>query len=135
VIRYLIDTDTASYFLKNRFPALTARMKAAMVAEEVAISVVTRAELRYGQRLMDANDRRIRLVDAFLEELPTLAWSIDAAERYGVLAAEQRQTGRLIGNMDTLIAAHALAERLILVTNNERHFGRIPDLRIENWTV
>jgi len=84
---------------------------------------------------MDADDRRIRLVDAFLEELPTLEWSVDAADRYGVLAAEQKLAGTSIGCMDNPIAAHALAEGLILVTNNERHFGRISGLRIENWTV
>lgn len=135
MIRYLIDTDTASYFLKNRFPTLTARMKVAMVAGDVAISVITRAELRYGQRLMDGQDRRHRLIDLFLGELPTLEWTIDAAEQYARLAAEQKRSGNSIGCMDTQIAAHALAEGLILVTNNECHFGRIPGLRLENWVA
>ena len=135
MIRYLIDTDTASYFLKKRFPALTVRMKAAMVAGEAVLSVVTRAELRYGQRLMDGNARLARLLDAFLEEIPSLDWTAEAAEHYARLAADQKRQGRLIGTLDTQIAAHALAEDLILVTNNERHFGGIAGLQIENWTV
>ena len=135
MIRYLIDTDTASYFLKKRFPALTVRMKAAMVAGEAFLSVVTRAELRYGQRLMDGNARLARLLDAFLEEIPSLDWTAEAAEHYARLAADQKRQGRLIGTLDTQIAAHALAEDLILVTNNERHFGGIAGLQIENWTV
>lgn len=135
MIRYLIDTDTASYFLKNRFAPLTARMKAAMLAEEAAISVVTRAEIRYGQRLMEREDRRVRLIDAFLADIPALDWTIEAAENYVRLAAEQKRQGSFIGTLDTQIAAHALAEDLILVSNNGRHFGRIPELRIENWTT
>lgn len=133
MICYLIDTDTASYFLKNRQASLTARMKAAMVAGETAISVVTRAELRYGQRLMEGNARLAGLLDAFLEEIPSLDWTVEAAEHYARLAAEQKQQGQFIGTLDTQIAAHALAEGLILVTNNGRHFGRIPELQSENW--
>jgi tRNA(fMet)-specific endonuclease VapC len=134
VIVRLIDTDTASYFLKNRFPVLTERLKKAMVAGEAAISVVTLAELRYGQRLMDNNTRLARLLDAFLEEIPSLDWTAEAAEHYARLAAEQKRQGQFIGTLDTQIAAHALAEGLVLVTNNGRHFGRIPELRLENWT-
>lgn len=135
MIRYLIDTDTASYFLKNCFAPLTARMKTAMLDEEAAISVVTRAEIRYGQRLMEREDRRVRLINAFLEDIPALDWTIEAAEHYARLAAEQKRQGWFIGTLDTQIAAHALAEDLILVTNNGRHFGRIPELQIENWTI
>lgn len=135
MIRYLIDTDTASYFLKKRFPSLTARMKAAMADGEAALSVVTRAELRYGQRLMDGNARLARLLDAFLEEVPSLDWTVEAAEHYARLAADQKRQGRFIGTLDTQIAAHAVAEDLILVTNNERHFGGIAGLQIENWTI
>lgn len=135
MIRYLIDTDSASYFLKNRFAPLTARMKTAMLAEEAAISVVTRAEIRYGQRLMQMEDRRVRLINAFLRDIPALDWTMEAAEHYARLAAEQKRQGLFIGTLDTQIAAHALAEDLILVTNNACRFGRIPELRIENWTT
>jgi tRNA(fMet)-specific endonuclease VapC len=134
VIRYLVDTDIASFFLKRLFPPLQIRMRSAMEAGEVALSVVTRAELRYGQCLMEANDRRSRLIDAFLEEMPTLDWTPAMADSYARLAAAQKRSGQPIGILDTQIAAHALAENLILVTNNERHHGRVPGLRVENWT-
>lgn len=134
MIRYLVDTDIASFFLKRLFPPLQLRMRGAMEAGEVALSVVTRAELRYGQCLMEANDRRSRLIDAFLEEMPTLDWTPVVADCYAHLAAAQKRSGQPIGILDTQIAAHALAENLILVTNNERHYGRVPGLRVENWT-
>lgn len=109
MIRYLIDTTIASYFLKLMFPPLHARMRAAMESEEVAISVVTRAESRYGKLLMQAGDRRVQLIDTFLEEIPSLDWTPAAADHYGRLAASQKQMGKPLGTLNTLIAAHALA--------------------------
>jgi tRNA(fMet)-specific endonuclease VapC len=73
------------------------------------------------------------LIDAFLAEIPVLYWGHRAADRYGTLAADLRRKGLPIGCMDTKIAAHALAEGLILVTNNTDDFGRVQGLRMENW--
>ena len=135
MIGYLIDTNIASYFLKRRSLTLHERMKAAMAARTVAISAITRAELRYGLALMQADDARIMLIERFLQETPTLEWTAVAADHYGRLAAQQKQTGTPIGILDTQIAAHALAENLPLVTHNTRHFERIPGLRLENWML
>lgn len=133
--RFLADTNIVSYFLKRSYPAVHERMKDAMLAGEVAISAITRGELRYGQALMQAGDRRARLIDAFLEEIPVLDWTAGAADHFGRLAALQKQTGTPIGTLDTQIAAHALAENLVLVTHNTRHFERVPELQIENWVA
>jgi|WetSurMetagenome_2_1015567.scaffolds.fasta_scaffold1341488_1 tRNA(fMet)-specific endonuclease VapC len=136
MIRYLIDTDIASYFLKKRFPSLTVRMRKALLAQEVAISAITRAELRYGQALLPTDaTRRSALIDAFLADIPVLDWGRRAADRYGIVASDQRRKGLPIGCMDTKIAAHALAEGLILVTNNTDDFGRVEGLRLENWVA
>ena len=135
MIQFLIDTNIASYFLKRSFPALHEHMKTAMQAGEVAISAITRGELRYGQALMQAGDHRARLIDAFLEEIPILDWTADAADHFGHLAALQKRSGTPIGTLDTQIAAHALAENLVLVIHNIRHFKRIPGLRIETWVA
>ena len=134
MIRYLIDTDIASYFLRQTHPPLNARMKAAMREGEIALSAITRAELRYGQSLMETQDRRQNLINLFLMEAPTLKWTSAAADHYGQLAAIQKKPGKPIGVMDTQIAAHALAEELTLVTHNTRHYKRIPGLKIEDWT-
>ncbi|MDD5388277.1 MAG: type II toxin-antitoxin system VapC family toxin [Gallionellaceae bacterium] len=134
MIRHLIDTDIASYFLKKNSSAVAARLHDAMAAGEAAISVITRAELRYGLALLTGEvSRRQALVDAFLREIPTLAWTSEAADIYALLAATQKKTNQPIGYMDTQIAAHALAENLILVSNNTRHYQRIPGLKLENW--
>ncbi|MDP2829295.1 MAG: type II toxin-antitoxin system VapC family toxin [Sulfuricellaceae bacterium] len=130
----MIDTNIASYFLRRSFPVLDGRMKTAMQAGEVAISVITRAELRYGQSLAPADNRLARLVNGFLEEMPVFDWTASAADVYGRIAAQLKLAGMPIGVPDTQIAAHALAENLVLVTHNTRHFERVPGLLIENWT-
>ncbi len=63
-----------------------------------------------------------------------IPWDRSAAEHYGVLRAELEACGQTIGNIDMLIVAHAISQGMILVTNNEKHFQRVSDLNIENWT-
>ena len=135
MIRYLADTNILGYLTRHSSARLQLRMRAAMEAHEVAISVVTRAEARFGQRLLNPDDRRHAAIDALLQEMPALMWTPDAADRYGDLAATLRRKGQPIGTMDTMIAAHALAEGLILVTHNTKDFKRVPGLVIEDWTV
>jgi tRNA(fMet)-specific endonuclease VapC len=105
MIRYLLDTDITSFFLKNHDPALVARVRAALRANQVAISAVTRAELRYGQALLPADaTRRSALIDTCLAVMPVLDWGVRAADNYGILAADLRRRGLPIGCMDTKIA-------------------------------
>jgi len=135
VIRYLADTNILGYFARHSPGPLQQRMLSAMLKQEVAISAITRAETRYGLALLKANDKRRASVNLLLREYPALPWTTDAADRYGDIAAHLQQSRQVIGEMDTLIAAHALAEGLILVTHNTRHFERIPGLKLEDWMV
>ena len=135
MIRYLADTNILGYLTRRSSAPLQLRMRAAMEAHEVAISVITRAETRFGQRLLNPDDRRYATIDALLQEMPVLMWTPDAADRYGDLAAALQRKGQPIGTMDTMIAAHALAESLILVTHNIRDFKRVPGLVIEDWAA
>ena len=134
-MRYRLDTNIVSYYLRRSSPALEERLNEGLKERSVAISAITRAELRYGQRGMAPDDRRRPLVDSFLQRLPSVEWSIEAADHYGPLKQTLKMQGTPIGDMDTLIAAHALAEKLILVTHNTRHFERVPGLTLEDWVV
>ena len=133
MIKYLADTNILGYFVRNSSAALQKRMLAALKKQEVAISVITRAETRFGQALLQPDDKRRRTIDLLLKELPVLPWTLDAADRYGEIAAHLQQTGQPIGEMDTQIAAHALALGLPLITHHKRHFKRVPGLRLEDW--
>ena len=82
---------------------------------------------------VDVDYNRRRTIDLLLNEIPVLPWTLEAADRYGDIAAHLQQTGQPIGQMDTQIAAHALALDLPLVTHNTWHFKRVEDLKLEDW--
>ena len=135
MITHLLDTNIISYALRPQNQALAQRLHAAMADEHVAISVVTRAEIRAGQFRLDAQDKRREAIDQMIETLPTLVWTTHAADIYGEAHTLLMNRGQPIGIMDVQIAAHAMAENLILVTHNTRHFERIPGLKLEDWMV
>lgn len=132
-LQYLLDTNIASYYLRRSSAGLEERVNRGLLQQTVALSVLTRAELRFGQAGMAADDRRRSLIDHFLLQLPTLPWTHQAADRYGLLKDAHRRNGTPVGELDTQIAAHALAEGLTLVTHNTRHFDQVPGLQIEDW--
>lgn len=133
MLRYMLDTDVCSYAIKRKPPELLARLRRGLGADELCISVITRGELLYGLALLPNATSLAKAVYAFLDTLPTLDWTSPAADHYARLRADQKMCGHPIGYMDTQIAAHALAEKLILVTNNQRHYSQVPGLTLENW--
>jgi len=70
----------------------------------------------------------------FVKHLNIIPWDKDAAEHYGNIRASLQANGNVIGAMDIMIAAHARSKKTTLVTNNEKHFSRVSNLKIENWT-
>jgi tRNA(fMet)-specific endonuclease VapC len=135
VRRYLLDTNIVSYFIRGQCPALIKRMRLELDEQSCVISSAVRAEVRYGQALMAANDKRRQPINLLLNDLPTLSWDIAAADQYGLLMAELKRGGTPIGHMDTMIAAHALAAGLTIVTHNLEDFERVPHLKLEDWTA
>ena len=132
---YLLDTNIVSYAIKSQYVALRQRYQDELRQDTVCISAITRAELRSGQARMQLGDKRIQAINEIFIDTPTLAWTAQAADIYGKIDSVLIKTGRQIGMADAMIAAHALAENLTLVTHNVRHFERIDGLKIEDWTV
>lgn len=131
---YLLDTDTCIYISKYRPPEVRQRMDA-MPRGSVAMSVITFGELRLGAERSSQRERVLQILEAMARSIPVLSLSRGASEHYGAIRAGLKRTGQMIGDNDLWIAAHALAEDLVLVTNNTREFSRVPDLRIENWVA
>ena len=133
-VLHLLDTDTASFIIKGRSPAIEAKL-AAIPPDRVAVSAITRAELMYGLKRLPPSHRLQVGVRQFLKLVPALAWDADAADYYAEIRHQLSTAGRLIGEMDMMIAAHALALGAVLVTNNTRHFDRIAaPLSWVNWS-
>jgi len=133
VTQYLLDTNIVSYYLRRNSANLEAKLNQTLRGGQCAVSVITRAELRCGQAAMSAEDKRRALIDGFLVRVPNLPWTAIAADHYGDLKFQLKRSGTPIGELDTQIAAHALAEGLILVTHNTRHFERVKGLKLEDW--
>jgi tRNA(fMet)-specific endonuclease VapC len=133
VALHLLDTDTASFIIKGRSPEIEARL-ADIPPDRVCVSAVTRAELMYGLRRISPKHQLQVGLRAFLKLVPVLAWGADAADFYADIRHQLTSSGQPIGDMDMMIAAHALALGAVLVTNNTRHFGRISaPLALVNW--
>ena len=130
---HLLDTDTASFIIKARSPEVEARL-AAVPPDRVCVSAVTRAELIYGLKRLSPTHRLHIAVRQFFRIVRVLAWDADAADWYAEIRHQLTTTGQPIGEMDMMIAAHALATGAVLVTNNTRHFGRVAaPLALANW--
>ncbi len=134
-MRYMLDTNIISYYLRRTSSALEERVNEGLKKRNIAMSAIARAELRFGQMGMQHDDRRRSLIDGFLLRLPSVEFSAEAADRYGQLKHSLKIQGKPMGDMDTLIAAHAMVEKLILVTHNNRHFENVSGLKLEDWMV
>ncbi|MBI3181808.1 MAG: type II toxin-antitoxin system VapC family toxin [Myxococcales bacterium] len=129
---FLLDTNTCIYALNQSDALLAGRFRAAKPSR-LFVSSITLAELLFGaahSARPEANTRRVAQLVAPLRELP---FGRREAESYGGIRAALAARGKLIGSLDMLIAATALAHGLTVVTNNLREFDRVPGLRAESW--
>jgi tRNA(fMet)-specific endonuclease VapC len=130
--RYLLDTNTASYAIKGNLPRVRERLQKAALSE-VAISVITEAELRFGVLRLPGAKRLALVVEEFLRFIDIRPWDSAAAQNYAQLGATIEQEGRPMGNLDLMIAAHSLALGTTLVSS-DRVFRRVKDLKLEDWS-
>ncbi len=130
---FLLDTNICIYALKQHQAVL--RRLLAERPVDVALSVITEAELRTGAAKSAAPAKTGRLIENFLRPLAILDFTSDDARAYAHIRARLERAGTPIGPLDTLIAAQAVARSLTLVTNNDREFRRVPGLRSENWAA
>jgi len=132
-MKFLLDTDICIYALKQHRVVLSHLLSQSR--SDVAISVITEAELRTGAAKSDAPAKTLRLVENFLRPLEIVEFTSGDAVAYAGVRAKLERSGTPIGPLDTLIAAQAVVRKLVLVSNNEREFGRVAGLRIENWST
>jgi len=130
---YMLDTDTASYLIKGKSRSLKERLEM-LAPSSICISVMTRAELQHGLKRLPADHRLHLAVRQFLKIVRILPWDSEAADWYAEIRHQIVGSGQTIGEMDMMIAAHALSVAATLVTNNLRHFERVEaPLMLENW--
>lgn len=131
-MKFLLDTDICIYLLKRQPLVLAQFTRHPMF--DVGISSITVAELEYGVAKSGSTKNKSAL-SSWLALLQQPPFDGSAARAYGSVRADLELKGTPIGPLDTMIAAHAIALGLTLVTNNVREFKRISGLKVENWTT
>ncbi|HHC24783.1 MAG TPA: type II toxin-antitoxin system VapC family toxin [Desulfobacterales bacterium] len=130
--KFLIDTDIIIYWLANKYPSIDLRMKQAG-RKSVFISSITVAELYFGAYNSVRKEENLGVAEGLLAKIDIVPFDEKAGKYFGEMKASLKRKGRIISDSDIFIAATAFSNNLILVTNNEEHFGRIKNLTIENW--
>ena len=134
MIKYMLDTNICIYIIKQKPKDVIERFRQAQVSE-IGVSSITLSELEYGV-MKSAKPEQDKLALAqFIAPIEISAYDDVAAQHYGVIRAHLERQGTPIGSLDMLIAAHALSQNSVLITNNESEFKRVSNLRIENWAI
>jgi tRNA(fMet)-specific endonuclease VapC len=129
-VRFLLDTDTISFALRGQGGVADELRRRS--PSEVCTSSVVAGELELGVARRGSRKLR-RELEGLYSGLEVLPYDLEAARRYGRLAAVLLDEGVPIGVEDTMVAAHALSRGLTLVTHNRKHFERVKGLRVEDW--
>lgn len=131
-MKYLLDTNICIYLIKKQYPEILSKLLR-VGFDKIGISVITLAELEYG---VANSSRSIEAQTALLEFIlpfDIFDFNYTAASFYGKIRKELKDKRLPISDMDILIASVAMANELIVVTNNEKEFRRISELKVENW--
>jgi tRNA(fMet)-specific endonuclease VapC len=131
-VRWLLDTDTCIALIKGRSERAARRLRARTVGQ-VGISSITFGELAYGAARSARPEQNLSALQEFMLPLEVAAFDEAAGSTYGSVRAGLTAAGTSIGPLDTLIAAHALALDVVLVTHNTREFARVAGLRLDDW--
>ena len=128
---YLLDTNICIYFLRQH-PEIIKRM-GQCGDNEIAISIITLAELQFGAYNSSQVENNIKRIAFFLERVKLLDLTPKTTDIFAGIKASLRKSGSIIDDFDILIGATAIENDLTLVTDNKRHFARIEKLCILNW--
>jgi len=128
--RYMLDTNICIYLIKHHPPEVTARFAECYVGD-VVMSAITFAELEYGICMAHHPETEQEKLLALVEDIPVLPFDHQAGKAYGPIRFATRDSKK--DHLDKLIAAHAVALGVTLVTNNLKDFAKYPGLRCENW--
>lgn len=131
MLKYLLDTNIVIYVLKRRPAEVLAIFNAN--ASRMAISSITLSELMYGAEKSQNINRNLEAIEEFVSHLDVLSYDAKASQHYGQIKATLERKGEIIGENDIHIAAHAISQGLILVSNNLKEFSRVANLALENW--
>ncbi len=130
-MKFLLDTNICIYIIKRKPPKVLDKFNSLEVSD-IGISSITVA-VEYGAYKSQARKQNYTALQQFLALLEIINFDATAAQIYAQIRGDLERQGQVIGSLDMLIAAQAIACEITLVTNNVKEFSRIPDLDLENW--
>ncbi|WP_061256607.1 type II toxin-antitoxin system tRNA(fMet)-specific endonuclease VapC [Leptospira interrogans] len=130
---YLLDTNICIFLIKKKNATLLENLKKKL-NKDLFVSSLTVAELEFGIQKSEFKEKNKVALIEFLTIFNILSFSDKDVESYGIIRADLERKGNAIGSIDMLLAAQAIANNYIFVTNNTKEFKRIKALKIENWT-
>ena len=130
-MKYLIDTDICGFYLRGKY-SINEKIKE-VKPEHCFVSEITILELIYGARKSEQYEKHIKDIQV-IESLFTVLPIETVYDRFALEKVKLKIDGKLIPDFDLLIGSTAVERNLIMVTNNEKHLGRISGISIENWT-
>jgi tRNA(fMet)-specific endonuclease VapC len=128
-----LDTNICSYILRHH-PVQMIERFASLDKDQLWLSAIVAAELRFGARKL-ASPRFQAAIESWLSGFDVRDWPVQATHHYASTRVALERSGQPIGGMDLMIAAHALAEDSVVITNNAREFLRVPGLAVEEWAI
>jgi len=131
MLKFMLDTNIIIYVMKNRPKQVKDRFKSHN--GQMCISSVTLGELVFGAEHSQQTDRNLADIEEMTARIEVLPFEDKAAYHFGRIRSDLYRMGRPIGPYDMMIAGHARASAMILVTNNVKEFERVPGLQVENW--
>jgi tRNA(fMet)-specific endonuclease VapC len=131
---YLLDTNICIYIINQKPETVRTKFEAVSLSD-IGISSITLFELDAGARKGSKSKENLKLLEQFASVLQVLPFDAMAAREAGKLRQFLRERGTPIGDMDMLIAAHALSINAVVVSNNVKEFARVPKLKLENWLI
>ena len=129
---HLIETDIIIYWLKGKYQQINEKIER-IEDDCIFISTTTVAELYFGAYNSSKLVENLKSINELLVEINILNFDSKSGEQFGRIKSDLKKKGENLNDSDILIAATALSNNMILVTNNERHFQRIENLRLQNW--
>ena len=133
MLRFMLDTNSVSYALKGNPPSVRERLRRVPMAQ-VCVSSITETELLFGLALKPEATKLAELVNQFLLGVTVLPWDSAAAKAYADRCSASWKRGRPLAAMDMLVAAHAFASGLTLVTSDRSFRSLRPPLRLADWS-
>lgn len=130
-MKYLLDTNICIYFLKGRY-GLVEKFDT-VGFENLYVSVITIAELKYGASNSNQPDKNKNVIERLSNKFKKIP-IFNAIDIFADEKARLKKKGKIIDDFDLLIGATSISNDMILVTNNEKHFNRLHNIQIENWT-